>query len=249
MKRAGNLYNRIVTSENIKIAYYKAKKGKRFKKDVLIYNQNLEKNLQNMQVELINRNVTVGNYHFFKIFDPKERVICAADFRERILHHAIMNVMDPIFEKFQIFDSFACRKNKGTHKAVRRAFYFSKKYSYFVKMDIRKYFDSIDHAVLKNLLRRKIKDKSVLDLLDSIIDSYAKTPGRGIPIGNLTSQYFANFYLGFADRYIKETLKITGYVRYMDDMVIWGENQQKLNICKDSITSHIKNMLKLDVKP
>ena len=116
-------------------------------------------------------------------------------------------------------------------------------------MDIRKYFDSIDHAVLKNLLRRKIKDKSVLDLLDSIIDSYAKTPGRGIPIGNLTSQYFANFYLGFADRYIKETLKITGYVRYMDDMVIWGENQQKLNICKDSITSHIKNMLKLDVKP
>lgn len=249
MKRAGNLYNRIVTSENIKIAYYKAKKGKRLKKDILIYNQNLEKNLQKLQVELKNRNVPVGNYHFFKIFDPKERIICAADFRERILHHAIMNVLDPVFERFQIFDSFACRKNKGTHKAVKRAFYFSKKYSYFVKMDIRKYFDSINHVVLKKLLRRKIKDKDVLSLLDSIIDSYNKTPECGLPIGNLTSQYFANLYLGFADRHIKETLKIHGYVRYMDDMVIWGENQQKLNTYKNSITSYIKNMLELDVKP
>ena len=245
MKRAGNLYNKIATSENVRIAYYKAKKGKRFNKDVLIYSQNLEKNLQKLQSELKNRRIPVGNYHFFKIFDPKERVICAADFRERILHHAIMNVLDPLFERFQIFDTFACRKNKGTHKVVKRAFYFTKIYPCFVKMDVRKYFDSIDHAILKNLLRRKIKDKAVLNLLDSIIDSYNKTPGRGIPIGNLTSQYFANFYLGFADRYIKETLKIHGYVRYMDDMVIWGDNQQMLNSCKNNITSYIKNMLQV----
>jgi len=110
MKRTGNLYNKIAASENIKIAYYKAKKGKRLTKDVLIYNLNLEQNLQNLQIELNNRCVPVGNYHFFKIFDPKERIICAADFRERILHHTIMNVLDPVFEGFQIFDSYACRK-------------------------------------------------------------------------------------------------------------------------------------------
>jgi RNA-directed DNA polymerase len=248
MKRVGNLYNQITTHENIRKAYYKARMGKLYKKDVLIFNMNLDRNLFLLQTELIENKVSLGNYHFFTIYDPKERIICAADFRERILHHAIMNVLDLLFEKYQIFDSYACRKNKGTEKAVKRALFFTRKYQYFIKMDIRKYFDSINHVILKKLLRRKIKDKAMLNLLDSIILSYEKSPGCGIPIGNLTSQYFANYYLGFTDRYIKEKLKVKGYVRYMDDMVIWGNNQEILKKQKDDIIKYIKYKLQLEVK-
>jgi RNA-directed DNA polymerase len=160
-----------------------------------------------------------------------------------------MNILDPIFEKFQIYDSYACRKNKGTHRAVKRAYYFTKKYRYFIKLDIRKYFDSIHHAKLKELLRRKIKDTNVLNLLDRIIDSYETSPGRGIPIGNLTSQYFANYYLGLADRYVKETLGMKGYARYMDDMVLWGNDKSLLAENAYKIICYIQEQLFLLVKP
>lgn len=179
MKRAGNLYSRITGHDNIHIAYYKASKGKRCNKDVLLIRQNEEEDLLRLEMDLRDETVELGNYHFFKIYDPKERTICAADFRERILHHAVMNVLYPVFERFLIHDTYACRK--GTHKAVKRAFYFTKKYSCFVKMDMRKYFDSINHTLLKEMLRRKFKDKAVLALLDRIIDSYNTAPGRGTP--------------------------------------------------------------------
>lgn len=249
MKRAGNLYSRIVDYENIRLAYYKAQKGKRLKKDVLIFRKNLDLNLKQLQKSLIDEQVNVGVYHFFRIFDPKERLICAAAFKERILHHAVMNVLDPLFEKFQIYDSYACRKGKGTHGALHRALYFTKRYRYFIKFDVRKYFDSIDNAQLMLLLRKKIKDRKVLRLLGSIIGSYQISPGRGLPIGNLTSQYFANFYLGYADRLIKESLGIRGYIRYMDDMILWSDSMTRLQTVKGILESFLANDFRLQLKP
>ncbi len=130
------------------------------------------------------------------IHDPKERMICAADFRDRVVHHAICKILGPIFEKSFIYDSYACRKNKGTHRAIKRAQFFCRQYQYYLKLDIKKFFDSIDHAILKTMLRRKVKDKGLLLLLDIFVEHpvpWTKA-GKGIPIGNLTSQHFANLY-------------------------------------------------------
>jgi hypothetical protein len=214
-----------------------------------LYQLNLEGNLKRLHKNLITGNIVVGNYHFFTIFDPKNRTICAASFEERVLHHAIINVLDPIFERLYIFDSYACRKNKGTHKALQRAYYYTKRNTCFIKLDIRKYFDSISHAVLKKMLAGKIKDKKVLHILSKVIDSYETKPGRGVPIGNLTSQYFANYYLSAVDRFIKEELKVNAYVRYMDDMIVWCSEKQVLKMYREKIITFIQTELDLEVKP
>ena len=249
MKRCGNTLPEIVFCENLKKAFYRAQKVKRFKKSTILYKINLEHNLMRLRENLLSGNIAVGNYHFFTIHDPKKRTICAAPFEERVLHHALINILEPIFEKLFIFDSYACRKNKGTHKALHRAYYYTKKNTYFLKLDIRKYFDSISHARLANKLSVKIKDKRVLNILGKIIASYETIPGRGVPIGNLTSQYFANYYLSSVDRFIKEKLKIAGYVRYMDDMVVWCRDKKVMKIYREQIVTFIRTELDLEVKP
>ncbi len=185
----------------------------------------LTENLKKLQEGLIGECVDVGHYRYFLIQDPKERTICAALFPERVLHHAVMNVTEPYFERKMIFDTYACRRDKGTDKAVERAFDFTRKSFWFLKLDIRKYFDSISHSVLLEILRTVFKDGQLLDLFQQIIETYQKTPGKGVPIGNLTSQYFANLYLSGFDHFIKDTLGIKRYVRYMDDMCLWGNNK------------------------
>ena len=181
-----------------------------------------------MQKGLVAQTLQIGDYHYFKIHDPKERLICAASFSERVLHHAVMNVCDPFFNRYQIFDSYACRKSKGTYAALDRARHFNHHFKWYLKLDVRKYFDSIHHGRLKRLLVKQFKDKSLLDLFNGIIDSYHVSDACGIPIGNLTSQYFANHYLAVADHFIKEELRIKGYVRYMDDMVLWHNDKISL---------------------
>ncbi|MBI9104605.1 MAG: RNA-directed DNA polymerase [Spirochaetales bacterium] len=228
MKRKGSLFEIIASEENLKVASWKAMRGKRTKRDVLLFNLNFEENLTALRKDLLDGTIAIGNYHYFQVHEPKERTICAASFPERILHHAIMNVCLPVFENYQIYDSYACREGKGTHKALLRAFHFSKSTPFFLKVDIRKYFDSIDHIILKNLLCRKFKDEKLLELLYRIIDSYETAPGKGLPIGNLTSQHMANFYLGRADHYIKEELGTRRYVRYMDDFVLWDSDMNGL---------------------
>ena len=231
MKRAGNLYEQIYDYNNLCIAFYKAARGKRYTRPALHFQKNLHKNLQQLQTELINENVPVGQYHFFTIHDPKERRICATPFRERVLQHAIMNIAEPIFEAYQIFDSYVCRKKKGTKAAIERAMSFAKQYKkvpYFLKLDIRKYFDSISHDKLFFLLQRKFKDKKLLLLFQKIIFSYEKKKNYGIPIGNLTSQFFANFYLAYFDHFVKETLCIKLYIRYMDDSIFLFDSKQSL---------------------
>ena len=228
MKRSGKLYRHIAEWDNLLIAFYNAARGKRLKLDVTLYEKNLYENLKILQTHLINQTIPLGNYRFFKIYDPKERLICAAPFEERVLHHAIINITGPVFERLQIYDSYACRKGKGTNAALLRALHFTKHYPYFLKLDMKKYFDSISHSKLTALLAAKFKDKALLNLFDRLLASYCVTEGRGLPIGNLTSQYFANFYLGFFDHYAKEKMQVKGYVRYMDDVLLFANTMQEI---------------------
>lgn len=248
MKRAGNLIEKIADIENLRLAFYKAQKGKQLKEEVIAYRQNLDKELNALRSQLLDAGVDVGNYHYFTIYDPKERVICAASFAERVLHHAIMNICHPIFEKFQVYTSYATRKGKGQYAALEQAKKNQKKYRWYCKMDVRKYFDSIPHQKLKQLLKRKFKDAGLLTIFNQIIDSYAVSTGKGIPIGNLTSQYFANYYLAYADHFAKEKLKIPGMVRYMDDVVIWGNNKEELQTATQRYNDFVENELKLELK-
>lgn len=249
MKRAGYLIERIVDLDNLQLAYYKAQKGKAGKSEVLDYAKRLHTNLQNLREQILAGEVEAGNYSYFTIYDPKKRLICAAPFGQRVLHHALMNICHPFFEKVQIFDSYATRPEKGTYAALARARDFNRRYKWFLKLDFCKYFDSLDHSVLKQQLHRLFKDWRLLRIFDRIIDSYAVNPGQGVPIGNLTSQYFANHYLAGADHYVKEILKIPAYARYMDDLVLWQNDKDTLMSCGRRLSQYAENKLNLRLKP
>jgi len=230
------------------LAYYKSSKGKKSRQDVIDFSKDLDNNLKHIQNQLMNKAVIIGDYHYFKIKDPKERIICAASFPERVIHHAIMNITEKYFEDFQIYNSYACRKYKGMHRAVKKAFNVCKKYDYYIKFDIRKFFDNVDHKILFNLLERRFKDKDLLDLFKQIIDSYETLSGKGIPIGNLTSQHFANYYLAYLDRFIKQELQIKDYIRYMDDFVLFCDKINIRNMIYN-IKVFLTDKLKLNLKP
>jgi RNA-directed DNA polymerase len=248
MNRQNNIYDKIYDMNNLYLAYYNASKGKKHKSDVMSFGNNLAYNLHIIQKSLINEDVSFGGYHYFKVYDPKERLISAAPFSERVIHHSIMNVTEKSFDDFQIYDSYACRLGKGMHKAVKKSFSICKKHTYFLKLDIRKYFNSIDHNILYNLLERRFKDKSLLNLFWKLISSYEVIPGKGIPIGNLTSQYFANYYLGYLDRFIKDYLRVKDYIRYMDDFLLFGESIGEVHILFDKVRDYLKEKLLLSLK-
>jgi retron-type reverse transcriptase len=249
MKRAGDLFEQIADMDNLRLAYLKAKRGKEARQDVYSFSKNYEKKLLNIRDQLLSGNIKLGNYHYFTIYEPKERLICAAPFDERVLHHAIINITHPVFERFQIFDSYATRPCKGQFAALERAKLFHKRNTWFCKLDIRKYFDSVSHVTLMNLLERRFKDVQLLSLFGEILNSYYTEPSKGLPIGNLTSQYFANFFLSHADHYVKEKLNVKAYVRYMDDMVLWHNDKNELLKIRDNFVSFIEKHLSLEVKP
>jgi hypothetical protein len=228
MKRIGHLIERIADIDNLRLAFWKACKGKNGKPDVEAYRANLHDNLIVLQAQILSGKVEVGNYHYFKIYDPKERQICAAAFGERVLHHALMNGCHEYFENKQIAGSYASRKGKGQYAAIDSALGNTMAYRYYLKLDMRKYFDSINHSILKTQLSLTFKDKKLLAIFYQIIDSSAASPNKGLPIGNLTSQYFANHYLAQADHYAKDVLHLKGYVRYMDDAVLWHSDKAEL---------------------
>ncbi len=248
MKRVGSLLARMAEPENLRQAFLKAARGKRGKADCREFQSRLDENLAALRAELLAGRVRVGDYHLFTIFDPKERTICAASFGQRVLHHAVMAVCEPVLERASVFDSYACRKGKGRLVAVERARGYARRHEWFLKMDVRKYFDSIHHATLAGLLARKFKDRPVLALFGKIIGSYETAPGRGLPIGNLTSQHFANYYLAPLDRFIKERLGRRAYVRYMDDFVVWGSRREELNEVRARVRGFLAEELKLELK-
>jgi RNA-directed DNA polymerase len=249
MKRAGRLMERVLDRETLREAFARASRGRRTNCDAAAFGMRLDENLAELAGDLAEGTYEVGPYHQFTIFDPKERLITAPCFRDRVLHHAVALVCEPVFERLLIADTFACRRGKGRVAAVERARFFARRYPWFLKLDIRKYFDSIDHEILSRQLRRKFKDRRLLDLFDRIIASYKVEPGRGVPIGSLTSQHFANFYLGGLDRFVKEELRAGGYVRYMDDFVIWGENRAWLSSVRERVEEFVARELSLALKP
>jgi len=249
VKRVNNLSGLIADRQNIRLAWLKAIRGKRKVADVLSFQNDFLPDIERVRERLMSCDPGWGEYKSFQVRDPKLRVINAAALPERIMHHAIMNILEPVFERFQVFHSYACRKCKGTHAAVLHAFRQTKKNGFFLKLDVRKYFDSIDHRILMRQINRLIKDEHVLFLFYGIIKSYSTSEGRGLPIGNLTSQYFANHYLAGLDHFILEKLAPGGYVRYMDDMVIWHSDFEKLKELLEAVESYCADELNLELKP
>ena len=263
MKTYDNLYEDIISLPNLYKAYFKAKKGKK-NKDFLRFDKNLNDNLFDLHNDLISLNYESSGYNVFYIKDYKTRKILAPSFRDHIVHHAIYNYLEEIYEKHFIFDSFACRKNKGTHFGLKRLKSFVNKSSeedYFIKGDVSKYFYSIDHYVLKKIFTKRIKDKKLLWLLGKIIDSHVEKQisahidnnsvliqEKGIPIGNLLSQLFANVYLNELDIFVKDKLGIKYYVRYVDDFVILEKDKFNLNKIVFKIKDFLRDKLYLKLE-
>ena len=248
MKRRGYVIEEVCEMDNLRLAYWKAKRGKSAKQEVVRYTADLQAHLLDLRELLWQGKIPPIHYHYFTVFDPKERQICATNFHQRVLQHALMNVCHTDFERYQTDDSFASRIGRGTYAALEKAIANQKRYKYCLKLDVRKYFDSINHKVLKQQLRRMYKDKRLLSVFEQIIDSYCVKEGRGLPIGNLTSQYFANHYLAVADHYVREQLKVKAYVRYMDDMILWDNDLRELKRIGKSMQTFIENELGLQLK-
>jgi retron-type reverse transcriptase len=253
MKRLNNLWQQIISFDNLLKAYQKAQRGKSQKSSVAEFTLNLETELFSLQQQLSDGSYQPGGYRLFTIYEHKPRTIAAAPFRDRVVHHALMNIIEPPLDKKFIYDSYACRKNKGVHKAVERYQSWAKRYRYALKMDIRQYFSSIDHLLLKEKLRHRIKDAKVLNLLDKLINTappveleIPTTRRTGIPIGNLTSQFLANLYLDDFDHYIKEQLNIRPYLRYVDDFIVLDDDKNRLHHIREQIRKYLAhNRLRL----
>jgi RNA-directed DNA polymerase len=249
MKRVGQLMPRMVDADNLRRAFRLAVRGKRQRPEVRAYARDLAGNLARMREQLLRDEFPFGGYMSFTIWDPKQRTIHAPGFEERIAHHAIMNVCEPIFDRHAIADTYACRRGKGRLAAIRRAESFCASRTWFLKMDIRRYFPSIDHEVLLACLSNKIKDPDLLRMFRRIVAEYYTEPGRGLPIGALTSQHFANFYLAPLDRFAKEHLRFDAFVRYMDDFVIWSDDKSRLKRALQAIRQFLADRLRLELKP
>lgn len=268
MKRFGNLYERITDFENLFQAYLNAITGKSERGEILGFTHNVEDNLIQIQNELNSKTYEVGVYREHYVYEPKKRLIMALPFKDRVVQWAIYRVLEPKFDKQYINDSYGCRKNKGPQLAADRVQYWERKLDrshkkpYYLKMDISKYFYRVDHDTLMSLLERKIKDKDLLWLLNKIVRSETtdfginlgdhhfernRIHGMGMPIGNLTSQLFANLYLNELDQYAKHEMKIRYYIRYMDDILILHHSKEELHRILMEIDAYLNTYLKLQL--
>lgn len=248
MKRYGNLFQKVISTDNLKLADKNARKGKSTQKSVLQHDKNREKNIDQLHEMLETGTYETSTYETFIIKEPKERLIYRLPyFPDRIVHHAIMNVVKPIFISTFTKDTYSCIKNRGIHKAVeaiKLALQDKKNTTYYLKIDIKKFYQTVNNGILKQLLTKKFKDNNLLKLLGSIIDSSV-----GLPIGNYLSQYFANYYLAFFDHWIKETMKVIYYFRYADDMVFFSGCKKFLHGLLYKIKGYLKDNLALELKP
>lgn len=247
MKRYGNLYDQIISLENLNLADQKARKGKTRSYGVRFHDKNRVSNINSLHADLKNNTYKTSEYDIFTIHEPKERQIYRLPFfPDRIVHHAIMNVLEPIWIKTFTNDSYSCIKGKGIHaamKCLKRTLMEDDSANYCLKIDIRKFYPSISHSILKEIIRRKIKCKQTLQLLDEIIEST-----EGVPIGNYVSQYFANLYLTYFDHWIKQQKRIKHYFRYADDCVFLAETKEELHQLLAEIKTYLEEELKLELK-
>lgn len=246
MKRHGDLLDKIVAFENLRDAALAASRGKRSRPATAAFHFHLESNLLRLQDELRGGGYKPGAYRAFWIRDPKRRLISSAPYRDRVVHHAVCQVVEPIFDRTFVFDSYANRIGKGTHRALDQAQHFCRRWPYVLKCDVAKFFPTVDHEILLALVARKIKCRGTLALLDRIVRASNPQelttqyfPGddlftpwerrRGIPIGNLTSQFLANVMLDPLDHHIKEVLQCPAYVRFADDFLLFADNKRGLH--------------------
>lgn len=247
MKRYNNLFDKIVSLDNLYEADKRARRQKSHRPEVMLFDKNKDKLLLDLQRKLINGEYETSEYYVFKIYEPKEREIFKLPYYpDRIVHHAIMNIMEPIWVSAFVKGTYSCIRKRGIHKALKDVKFALKdevNTQYCLKLDIRKFYPSIDHDILKTIIRKKIKDKRLLSLLDEIIES-----AQGVPIGNYLSQLFANLYLTYLDHWIKEQKKVRYYFRYADDIVILGGDKQQLRDLFYDIQDYLNNKLKLNFK-
>ena len=261
------MYAELTDWHNLLLAYHKAARGKRGKGNVALFEHRLEENLFQLQDELRTRQYCPGGYVSFYIHEPKTRIISAAPFHDRVVHHALCNLIEPAFERSFIVDSYANRLGKGTHRAITRCQQFARRYAYYLPCDVRQFFPSLDHTILRQTLRRKIEDEDVLWLIDQILasglgvldeayemawfpgdDLLAATRPRGLPIGNLTSQFWANCYLNPLDHFIKRELRCPAYARYVDDILLFGDDKPTLWAWREAIVARLA-CLRLTIHP
>lgn len=247
MKRYNNLFDKIVSLDNLYEADKRARRQKSHRPEVMLFDKNKDKLLLDLQRKLINGEYETSEYYVFKIYEPKEREIFKLPYYpDRIVHHAIMNIMEPIWVSAFVKGTYSCIRKRGIHKALKDVKFALKdeiNTQYCLKLGIRKFYPSIDHDILKTIIRKKIKDKRLLSLLDEIIES-----AQGVPIGNYLSQFFANLYLTYLDHWIKEQKKVRYYFRYADDIVILGGDKQQLRDLFYDIQDYLNNKLKLNFK-
>jgi len=267
MKTYRHLYPGVCDWDNLYLAYRQARKGKRGRPPAATFEYNQELNLLQLQEELAGKTYAPGCYNSFYIHEPKRRLISAAPFRDRVVHHALCNIIEPIFERSFIYDSYANRQGKGTHRALDRAQQFARRFRYVLQCDLRQFFPSIDHAILRGILGRKIADVDVMWLVDQVLtsgvgvlteayamqwfpgdDLFAANRPRGLPIGNLTSQFWANCYLNPLDHIIERELHCRGYVRYVDDLLLFADDKPTLWRWREALVDRLAG-LRLTIHP
>jgi len=254
MKTHKHLYAQITAFENLCLAFHRAARGKRSRPDVAAFEFDQEQQLLELQAQLVSQTYRPGPYYNFHIRDPKPRLISAAPFRDRVVHHAFCNVVEPLFERRFIDDSYACRVGKGTHAALDRAQHFARRYRYVLKCDLEHFFPRMDHGLLAAQLARVIACRPTLRLAEQILasgaglhppasppvyfagdDLFAITRPTGLPIGNLTSQFWANVYLNPLDHFVKRQLRCGGYVRYVDDFLLFADDKPALHRWRQAV--------------
>lgn len=261
------MYDQLYSWDNLYLAYRRAAMGKRGRISAAAFEYRLEDNLCNLLADLCSKSYRPGGYCSFYIHEPKRRLISAAPFRDRVVHHALCNIIEPIFERSFIFDSYANRVGKGTHRALDRCQGFARRYRYALQCDVAQFFPAIDHAILRGILARKVDDIDTLWLIDQIIASGIGVLGnqyemqwfagdgptaaqrpRGLPIGNLTSQFWANCYMNGFDHFVKRQLRCLAYIRYVDDFVLFSDDKGELREWHNAIVERLAE-LRLTIHP
>jgi RNA-directed DNA polymerase len=256
-----SFYTQVYDWDNLLLAHRKASKGKRSKSPAAQFEYHLEDNLITLQDELQAKTYRPGAYSSFYIHEPKRRLISAAPFRDRVVHHALCNLIELIFERSFVHDSYANRVGKGTHRALDRAQFYARRHRYVLPCDVRQFFPSVDHAILRRTLARKLRDPDVMWLVDRILESgvgvlseeysmvwfpgddlFAVSRPRGLPIGNLTSQFWANCYINPFDHFVKRELRCKGFVRYVDDVLLFGNDKAQLWTWKRAVIERLARL-------
>ena len=248
MKRVAIDLRAVAAYGNLATAAARAARGKRARSDVRVFFSDFDRRIRNLGQDILTGAAPYGGFREFVIRDPKQRVIHAACFPDRVLHHGLMAFVEPVLDRAMVATSFACRRKKGVHRAVAHARTQMQKYPWYVKVDIRHFFETVDHGILMALVERKFKGGGALSLMARIVAGYETALGKGLPIGSLVSQNLANYYLNGLDRYLLEILKVSAHLRYMDDVLVWCCSREEAREILSCMTAYVRQQRKLNLK-